>query len=96
MEAVEAFKKIGQGLGLVESSEVRAQRIAEENLYLEKMQRLRQEKDLDLHMLSKHSDACLGEIEYVMGISNRNPHPSHSITFRPCNCEQMNDASPIF
>lgn len=50
------------------------------------------ENDRTIHELVYHSDACTSEIEYILcvrrdGIFVQDPHLSHTITFRPCECE---------
>lgn len=41
--------------------------------------------------LLSHAGACMSEIEYVLGISDRDPHPDHPILFD----ETASDASRL-
>lgn len=67
--------------GFVESPEEFRARIAFER-------ETRRERDKQRHMVLEHSDAgCTSETEYLLGLSNYDPHPDHPITFTPCNCE---------
>jgi hypothetical protein len=79
----EFLRRIGERVGLVESVQKRETR--EQNLVRTK--EMEKERERRIHMLTNHSNACIGEIEYVLGISKQDPHPSHPITFTECDCE---------
>lgn len=84
----EFLKRVGERMGIVETVADRTRRLERHQTYLEDMQRMHRERQVGLHYLVHHSDACQGEIEYVMGITNKDPHPGHAIQYRQCDCEE--------
>lgn len=90
---MELLRLIGEKIGIVETPE-RQQRLEEVRELVDSLNRRREEEMRGVHMLAQHSDACMGEIEYVLGISNRDPHPNHPITFNDCSCPEYSPLKP--
>lgn len=82
---VNFIRRVGEKLRITDSSEQKQLRVQEFNATIERMN---QELLDRTHMLTQHSNACLSEIEYILGVSDRDPHPYHPITYTDCNHEK--------
>lgn len=75
------IRRIGERVGIIETHE---QKEVKNKLFQEEIERRSKEMIQKAHILANHSDACLSEIEYILGITNRDPHPNHTVTFTKC------------
>lgn len=90
-ERYNPLKLLGRALirmGIIESAEETRSQIAE-------MKQVRRERERHRHMVSFHLNADFGEAEYLLLITNVDPHPDHPITFTSCECPDRKDGYPI-
>lgn len=76
------IRAIAEKLGILTSPEIQAemdlknQRMAEETKRYQELEKQRRDA-------LSYSNACLGKIEYVLGLSEHDPHPNEPIVFHP-------------
>jgi len=76
------FRRFGERIGLFRTPQQQAEinRRFQESLTALNQQSEREAKEREALV---HSDACFSEIEYVLGITNVDPHPGHAIQYHP-------------
>lgn len=85
--SVEILRRIGEQVGLIDTPEKKEAKLEKVRESFETIERVSREQLEMIHMLTRHSDAFFGEIEYVLGTSSRDPHPNHPIEYTKCDCE---------
>ncbi len=78
------IEKIARKIGILPSEE---KQLEIDRLYVEDIEAMKarnKENDRIIHQLVNHSNACTSEIEYLLGMSNYDPHPNRPVAFDEC------------